>query len=542
MSTGLATTFKTLVASRNVAVGPVLTTALESADPTVYDGTLKAMISRRNKGGHLAILQRWHLLTPQQQEYLQEGRGRMSGALRNAVLSEEEQLFANACELVEKFQEFDLVSTLVTLAENQKSKHAEAATDLVLHLAQQLSETAHAPSDTDDPDDRRSPERLCGFVLESLERSVERYRTHKRDELIEAFVVLGGTTSPVLREILDDPYHPCYRTVINTLTKSQSAGVIEMLVSFLGSEHASLNILNVLSKRNDPEFVARLLKFASEGFTADAARNLARIRGFSWLQPGDRGIDSFSDQDQALCIKLVAATGIKPDDFLSLLENVIKHSGPEARWAACSALASIPGDRGNSLALKAIEDPDPRVQATATSQIRDRHVPNAMAILLKQIDSPHEEVRQVTCEALSEFSFENFLIGFEGLQEEARRTTGALVKKVDSKALEGILSEMEDPSRKRRLRALEIAEVMEYVPRVSEGILHLLEDEDHLVRAAAADTLQFCPTREVQEALRKAAHDRSGSVQSAAKSSLEVFDSLAIANPAGVSAVSENHE
>lgn len=529
MTTGLGTTFESLVASRNDAANAVLLAALDNADAAVFDGALKSIVARRNKAGHLAVLQRWHTLSPTQRGYLQEGRGRMSGSLRDAVLAEDDQLFANACELVEQFKEFDLVSTLVTLAENQKSKHAEAATDLVLRLVQQLSEIAHGPRDSSD---RRDPESLCRFVLESLERSVERFRTHNRPELIEAFVVLAGPTSSVLCQILDEPHHPCYLTVINTLITSRSAGVIDLLLRSLQSEHTPLNLLNVISKRDDDEFVTQLLDFVSETVSAKSAKNLTRIRSFAWLHPGERGYADFDDKHQASCIKLVAASGVKPDEFLDMLENMLKRGAPAARWAACEALASIPGDRGNNLILDAIEDSDPQVQATATRQLRDRHVPGAMAILLRQIDSPHEVVRAATCEALAEFSFANYLAGFEGLHDDARRSTGALVKKVDPETIPGILSEMEENSRKRRLRAIEMADVMEVASQVVEGLLFLLDDEDHLVRAAAADVLQFCPSAKVQQALRRVANDRSGAVQNAARSSLEVFDSINISGSA----------
>jgi len=523
LSTGLATTLEVLASSRNDACNPLLLATLESSEPAVYDGALKAIIARRSKAGHLAVLQRWHQLSPQQREYLQEGRGRMSGALRDAVLSADDQLFNNACELVEHFDEFDLTSTLVTLAENQKNKHAEAATKLVLRLVGQLSELVHGPRD---PQDRRDSAWLSRFVLESLERSVERFRTHKRTELIEAFVVLGGPSSGVLRQILEEPHHPCYLAVINTLTNSSSTGVMEFLLGALKSDHASLNILNVISKRNDIEFVSRLLDFANHEMSAKTVRNLGRIRSFVWLKPGSQGYDSFDEQDQARCIKLVAASGIKADEFLDLLENILKQGAPVARWTACEALASIPGDRGNHIVLNAINDAEPKVQAAAIRQIRDRHVTGAMAILLQQINSPHDLVHEATCEALSEFSFANYLAGFESLHEDARRTTGALVKKVDPETVSGITAEMEAKSRKRRLRAIEMADVMELAPSLTEELLLLLDDEDHLIRAAVADVLQFCPTEKVQQALRQATSDRSGAVQNAAKSSLEAFDKI----------------
>ena len=492
MSSALNTTFETLAASRNDAANPLLMAALNSSDEAVSEGAMKAVISRRNKAGHLAILERWHTLSPHQREFLQEGRGRMSSALRDAVLSGDAQLFANACELVEHFQEFDLVSTLVTLAENQKSPHAEAATRLVWRLVQQLSELIHQPNDDRK---RRNPNAIRLNVLESLERSVERYRTHQRTELIEAYVVLCGAESTVLRKILDDPHHPCYLTVINTLTQSQSVGVIQMLLRSLQNEHCSPNLRNVISKRDDPEFVSQLLEFADQGFSAKTVKNLARIRSFAWLQHGERGFDNFEEQDQARCVKLIASSGVKSDEFLDLLESVLKNGGPNARLTACEALASISGDRGNHLVLDAIADGDPQVQASATRQLRDRHVPGAMVILMKQIDSPHDEVRKATCEALAEFSFSNFLVGYEGLNDEARSSTALLVKKVDSACAEGILKEMESGSRKRRLRAIEIAELMDVIPQVSDGLLQLLEDEDHLVRAAAAEACRSAARR-----------------------------------------------
>lgn len=525
MAEGLATTFEKLASSRNDAANRVLLEALRSTDPDVYDHALKAVIARRFKPGHMQVLGMWHQLSPKQRQYLQEGRGRMSGALRDAALSEDEQLFENACEVVEHFKEFDLISTLVTLAENQSHVHAEAATTLVLRLTQQLSEMVHGPRDYNE---RRNPESLARFVLESLERSVERFRTHNRTELIEAFVILAGPSSGTLRQILDEPHHPCYLTVINTLTNSRCAGVTKFLLKSLKSDHTSLNILNVISKRDDAEFVTKLLELFDKKLDAKVAKNISRIRSFAWLKPGENGFESFEEQDQARCVKLVSASGVKPDEFLDLLDLVLRRGEPAARWIACDALANIPGERGNRLIVSAINDSDPKVQAAATRQIRDRHVSNAMAILLKQIDSPHEIVREATCEALSEFSFENFLAGFEGLHEDARRSTGALVKRVDQETVTGLIAEMEEPSRKRRLRAIEMADVMELVPEVTESVLELLHDEDHLVRAAAAEVLQLCPTSEVVEALRGVTRDRSAAVQNAAKASLEVLDSLPI--------------
>ena len=97
MTAALETTYEILSSSRNESVVPVLIGALDSKDGRVYEAAIRTLVARRSKAGHLAVLKRWHLLSPQQRELILEGRGRMSGAMRDAVLSDDDQLFKNAC-------------------------------------------------------------------------------------------------------------------------------------------------------------------------------------------------------------------------------------------------------------------------------------------------------------------------------------------------------------------------------------------------------------------------------------------------------------
>ncbi len=523
VTSSLQITLDVLKSSRNESAVATLVAALDRPDGVVYEGALKALVARRSKAGHLAVLGKWHQLAPHQRELVEEGRGRMSGALRDAVLSDDPQLFANGCELAEQFTEFDLVPTLVTLAENQKSPHAKTATELVLRLVNQLSEMLHGPRDYND---RRDPQAMCRYVLESLERSVERFRQHKRRELVEAFVMLGGPTSGVFRTILDDLHHVCHTIVVNTLSTTESSGVLEVLLEFLQAENTPLTILNIISRRTDDAFVTRLLQLGKEEISPKVCKNLSRIRSFAWLKLKGQSLNHFDAEDQAPCVRLVAASGVKQDELLNLCEELFRTGTPAGRLACCEAVASLQGDRPNRLVIEAAQDNDPAVQASAVRQLRDHHVPNTMALLVKLLDSPHEIVQEASREALSEFSFESYLARYETLSDEVRISTGTLVCKVDLETVPRLLEELKSPSRKKRMRAIEIAEAMGLAPQISSGLLDRLEDEDHMVRAAAADVLQHCPGPSVKAALQQATTDRSVAVQCAAQSSLAVFASL----------------
>jgi HEAT repeat protein len=68
-----------------------------------------------------------------------------------------------------------------------------------------------------------------------------------------------------------------------------------------------------------------------------------------------------------------------------------------------------------------------------------------------------------------------------------------------------------------------MAAAMEVLPQLADALIERLEDEDHLVRVAAADALQHCTADDVRKALLTALGDKSVAVQLAAKNSLQTL-------------------
>ena len=80
---------------------------------------------------------------------------------------------------------------------------------------------------------------------------------------------------------------------------------------------------------------------------------------------------------------------------------------------------------------------------------------------------------------------------------------------------------MDSRSPVRRRRAVLIATAMGMVPTMEEVLIERVSDDDHMVRATAAEALADCKTMPTWEALRDALLDRSVVVQEAAEQSLE---------------------
>jgi HEAT repeat protein len=520
MSTRLALTLDALARSRNDAATPTLLAGLESMDQDVFDGAVRALVRRTSKTGHLAVLRRLHTLSPTLRRAIGENQGRMGGALRDGLLSPDDQLFANACDVARESGEFDLAPTLLAVAEQSATERGRIATELVLGLVARLTRPM---SDDESAGFSRHPETIRRSVLESLERSVERYAFHQRDELVEAFAALAGPDNPALRTILDSKFHACHATVVQMLSESAQPDVLELLAKFLMGHEAPPAVRAVVSRRTDGPFVEVLLRLPLKPSPMALEKNLSLIRSFACLASTDAVCKRLAPADQATAMRLVALSGAADEAKLDFAAALLARGAQPARLEACESLLPIAGQRSNDLVLAALDDEDAEVQAAATRQLRERHIPGTMARLIERASSPHAAVRDAARESLSEFSFDNFLGRYETLDDDSRRQTGALVALVDVHLNDQLRREMSSLVRRRRLRAIEIAETMGVTSRVADALIERLDDEDHMVRAAAADALAGCSVMEVRDALLAALGDRSYAVQNAARNSLKML-------------------
>jgi len=155
--------------------------------------------------------------------------------------------------------------------------------------------------------------------------------------------------------------------------------------------------------------------------------------------------------------------------------------------------------------------------------LRRRGIPGILQRLLLTLDSPHLVVRQAARRALSEFSFARFVGTFDMLDDDARKTTAAIVKKIDQHTVPLLREELQAQAHSRRLRGLKIVQAMAVAPLVEETLIEMLGDEEDAVRAGAAGALAACPSPAVRAALEEAAQDRSPAVRGAATSSLKAL-------------------
>jgi hypothetical protein len=513
-------TLELLANSPNASADAVLLPALDSHEPKIRDGALRALLHRGCLDAQRYAVGRLHTFNDEWRALISDYRGRMSIAIRDAVLSTDVQLCKNGCELLLQFRDFELAPALINAAEDETNPNRGLAAHTLLQLAEMLYQELNAATD---PYNRRDPQRLRQQVVTALEQSLLRYNRHRVVAVLESFLLLANRDNPTLKSILSDPRNGNYLPLADMLTHSPRPGVMRLVLSFLDDPHAPSAVMTLLAYRHDDKFVEALLRKVGNEPSPAVVQNLRRIENIAWLQSEEAVVQRLDDAGQRAAVALAVRSGVNRRTVFKMLEALLLRGKPAGRTAAADALASFNGAEANTLAMRALQDPDPEVQAKIVPQLRHRGIPGAVGKLIELLDSPHAVVRDAARESLAEFSFKRYVAAYDMLDEEVRRSTGEMVAKVDPDALPLLLEELRSPARSRRLRALSMSAAMGVITPIEYDLHERLLDEDHLVRAETARVLALCDTLDTHDALREALSDSSLTVREAAEASLKTL-------------------
>jgi HEAT repeat protein len=278
--------------------------------------------------------------------------------------------------------------------------------------------------------------------------------------------------------------------------------------------------LSLLGNRADVGFVRQILRKIGSNPSPAVRQNLKRIASIGWLKNLKVYLAELDHAAQEGLVRMVMLSSVPRLQVFSTIEDLMQHGAVGGRRAAAEALAEFKGADANTVAMAALDDPDPEVQATVVAQLRSRGMTGILPRLVEMLESPHTVVRQAVRKNLDEFSFERYLAMFDMLDDAIRQTNGALVRKVDPQTIPLLEAELRSAVRSRRLRGLAITRTLNVVEQLEGVLIELMEDDDARVRSDAATALAAGNSMLGTAALEQARSDSSVLVQEAAAKSL----------------------
>ena len=520
---GLDKTRHVLSGTRNRAVLPLLAAGLRSTSAEVRAAAIRATMQRVDLESHTQLIRHFATFGETERASLVEAHRAMphhsAPALKAALLGTDVNLCDNACQIVLLCPDFDSFPAMLKAAEIGQHRHANQIAATILQLADRLHDQLTQWADGDGPAGH-DPTFARHQALAALERFLGHGPQHVRPEILEAFLLLAPSDHPTLARILSDSHHACHAQLVTILSTSEKPSFFERLVALMRDTDAPTAALETIARRTDRPFVDSLLQGLRHPVSLRVLHNMKRMRSIAWLESHREMLLDLDCRAQAVAIELAAASGMEQAALFDLVVLLLREGLAEARRAACQALTKFDGPQVDMLVLAALDDPDAGVQAAASRQLRPRRLPQALKVLVGLLDSPSLEVREAARSSLAEFNFVRYRAMFDLLDENALKTTGLLVHKVDHAAVEGLIEELTSPSVSSRLRGIEMAIAMQATQDVCEQLVELAKHENVAVRNEALAALADCTGPQVLEVLELAAGDANHGIAETAQRSL----------------------
>ena len=525
MKSGLKKTFQYLKKTENEAAVELLIQGLDSKFDTVRAESLRALLERRSPVGHRAVFARLPEFDKSDLEIVGERPDRMVRVVTEALTTADTATCMKALTAVLTFRLYSIMPALTAVLKTPNSALFQPTTQIIAELTDAFYLEL---SGQDRPETHRDYDTLRKRLTGTLEEALGCYSTHQSQEVLEAFLILAKPQSVVLRRILQQPEESVHPPLVETMKTSQRGGVLRLLLSFLDDPQMPNTARNVLASRDDVKFLENLASYIRPKPTKAVLESLTTFKTFAWAKPNHPVFEQLDDATQESLVTILVHSGVKRAEVLEALGYLLLHGKPGGRRAAAKAIATFRDAKATQFVRSALSDEDPEVLAALLPQLRPRQVPDAMLLMIRMVDCPHEEVRAALGRAMPEFTFRQFMTNFDTMPEELLPTTGHLVQKIDLKAKGELITELKGLSPVRRRKAVQAAAAMGMVRDVEQELIARLSDDDHMVRIAAAKALAECDTMPTWEALRDALLDKSVIVQEAAEASLmRITNSLA---------------
>lgn len=511
-------TFHWLATTGNRAAVEVLLRALESPLLVLRRAAVVALMRRADEEAHRAVLTQinpadelwgdsFAILPTPFLDYLRQVLVRGPGDLRAAV-----------CQFIVATAQFDFIPLLAHLLENRELQPREVVASTLQELCRKLGVGLQ---EGESSGEGVQVVRVAEQVRRALAVATGRFSKHQSREVVEGLIVLAAGNSRLLMDIFRSGFHPARQVLTEILMHDTARPVLRVLCDFLRHSDAPDEAVRIIDQRSDLPFLRELLRTVGAQPTANVRRRLKALRRLQCLQHLDNLLAALEESEQEALAALAVHSGLPRSEAFKIVEKLLTQGMPAGRRAAAEALDEFQGAQANALALRAMSDPDPLVQAAILPQLRRRGVVGALPHIIRLLESPHPAVRKAARKSLREFSFARFLQVWDLLPPHVRQNTGMLVKRVDGRTPALLRAELVSPFRLRRLRALSVAQELELVPRLESAIIPLLQDEDHAVRAEAAAALAQSDSVVSYQALVEALNDPNTVVRAIAARSLE---------------------
>ncbi len=522
----LVKTFDLLAETKPASAIDLLIAALDSKYGVIHEKAVVALLRRGTTRCQTEVIRRLPSLTAAGRRLLEDQGLRLTSTLRQCLLHGDDEVRANAMEVVSAGECYDQVATLVQILQKPDDPaHAEACRTMQT-LVSRLFEQTHlgVTHRTGGERFQRNLPQIRQTVLSALDGACNQFDILScKAEVVESILALGDPDTFAVRKALQQGVPACRELASYLLMSSTHPGVMRLLMEFMNNNYPAPKVIEAFEQRADPEFICYVLREFPKRLSENQQKNFKQLTRIDWLTSHVVLLTFVPPSLHEALVSFVQATGLAHEDKIDVLKWILLHGSAQGRVAAGQLLETAEPACVRGILFDSLDSEDEGVQAWATSQLRAQGVPEALRLLIERLDSPLPAVREAARDELHSFNLELLLNIFEHLDKSVCLRAGALLQKIDPDCHQKLVAELNNPVRRRRIRAARAASQLGLAREVQSCLMMMLSDADSQVRRTAAEVLADVPNADVVAGLTPLLSDVSPRVREAAEQTLDAI-------------------
>ncbi|QDT64442.1 HEAT repeat domain-containing protein [Calycomorphotria hydatis] len=518
MSGPLDITIDLLKRSSGSAAENVLVPALDASRQSIREYVTDAIVERGSVRGHIELIRRLETLSETQRERLLDSTEPLEHAISHCLQHGDETLCRSGLEIIRTSGNSKFIPEVVdTMGNSQREMVQADASQALLSMVNRLYDRVSGV-DGKRPSYQTQQEREKAVAV--LGTACFERELPQSELIVESLLSLGIPSDKQIAQVFKRSDSQIKDVAGKLILESKHPGVMQLVLDYLPHRYPPPKVMEALKTRNDLEFISHLLRGLPEEIDPQRLVNLHQLDYVDWLKYDRERLLQLPDELQGRISPFVDATNIPDAEKRELSEWLVTEASVTAR-RSCDRTFDRLGPRKTQEVLEnSLHSENEEVVAWALGELRKNHVPDALRVLVTQLDNDSEVVREAAREELKGFTLEHLLNNFTHLSRETCISAAQLLQKIDPNFSQTLDSMLTGQVQRTRLKALLAIDKMGMVAQFRQSIFILLDDPESLTRRSAVEVLAHDMDEEVTEALEDMLEDPSPRVREAAHRSL----------------------
>lgn len=498
-------TWETLQKTRNIAAVATLAQGLGSSNAQLRTKCVQAILKRDEQIGYRTLLLHWEKLADEEVEIVRKEAVKFVPAaqelLARGSLSEKRSVL----QAILALDMTAAVDAVIEIVINPRHALCAAATGCLLALCRRWGQLSRSGNDMPSV---RMP------LLDRLYYKLSLFHEHKNETLVDAWLFVVHWNDAQHRSLLSDPRQDVYRPLLARLAESREQPILQLLGGYVGRSGTPKQVLDLLVDREEPELAIEIARLADGSLLPSILRRLRQLPTLKSLQAIVLENNELNfDLQKRLWIMLAASS----EDMRRVLRGAIRLStigSADARQTAADMLVRC--------RRRPLEELVPAMQEASLSGDAG-NLFDSMQEIAGWLQSPSIVLKKAAEDFFQEFTLGNLLEKVKTWPMQMSKTMACIVRLADRNVGGALCRELQCPSPKRRLSALQVTEMLECADQVSEQLIPLMEDSRLDVRVRTIDVLSALGHESLEQMIPQLMTDASTDVQDAANRAARRF-------------------